>query len=226
MTTAPAPTPYHRWMGWHAPSMRRLVTAATAGVVGGLVVAPFVTWQVAVLTGWIVTALAFLGSVGPIVLRADARHTRALAVREDLNRDTARLLLMVASTASLAAVGFALGLARHVRGGEEVLLVTVAAITVVISWTVVNMLFTLRYAHLYYREPTDGVDFAGPSGEDPDYRDFAYLAFTIGMTYQVSDTTLRDRRLRRTVLTHSLISYVFGVVIVATGVNGVAGLLS
>lgn len=88
-----------------------------------------------------------------------------------------------------------------------------------------NTLFTLRYAHLYYRLPADGIDFGDTSNEPPDFRDFAYLAFTIGMTYQVSDTVLRSRRVRRTVLVHALISYVFGVVIVAAGVNTVAGLL-
>jgi uncharacterized membrane protein len=77
------------------------------------------------------------------------------------------------------------------------------------------------YARLYYTPPSGGIDFAD---DDPDFRDFAYTAFTIGMTYQVSDTTLRDRGIRRTVLGHAFISYVFGVVIVAAGVNVVAGL--
>jgi uncharacterized membrane protein len=95
----------------------------------------------------------------------------------------------------------------------------------VLSWTVVNTVFMLRYAHLYYDARREAVDFAGAEGRDrPDYRDFAYLAFTIGMCYQVSDTELRDRIIRRTVLMHALMSYVFGVVIVASGVNIVAGL--
>jgi uncharacterized membrane protein len=86
--------------------------------------------------------------------------------------------------------------------------------------------FTLRYADIFYRESDDSVDFgyAADAG-GPDYRDFAYLAFTIGMTYQVSDTTLHDRGLRRTVLTHAFVSYLFGVVVVATAVNVVAGLV-
>jgi uncharacterized membrane protein len=100
-----------------------------------------------------------------------------------------------------------------------------AAFTVVVSWTVVNTVFTLRYARLYYRGAGGGVDFGTDSTQPPDYRDFAYLAFTIGMTYQVSDTMLRDRGIRRTVLLHAVLSYVFGVVIVSAGVNVVAGLL-
>jgi len=80
----------------------------------------------------------------------------------------------------------------------------------------------LRYARIYYADIPGGVDFN--EAHPPQYSDFAYLAFTIGMTYQVSDTTLRNRVLRRTVLVHALISYVFGVVIVAAGINLIAGL--
>jgi uncharacterized membrane protein len=95
----------------------------------------------------------------------------------------------------------------------------------VLSWTVVNTVYTLRNAHLYFGS-TAGIAF-GDSAEParPNYRDFAYVAFTIGMTYQVSDTAIRDPRIRRTVLTHALLSYVFGVVIVAGAINLIAGLV-
>jgi uncharacterized membrane protein len=106
-----------------------------------------------------------------------------------------------------------------------VTLLVIATLTVVLSWTVVNTVYLLRYAHLYYSAPPSGIEFGGAVASDrPDYGDFAYLAFTIGMCYPVSDTSLRDRRIRRTVLLHSMLSYVFGDVIVATGVNIVAGL--
>jgi uncharacterized membrane protein len=220
----PAPTVYHRWLGWHAPALRRLLIAAVVGVVAGLALAAALPWRLAVLGGWDATALTFLLSVAPIILGADGSRTQRIAVREDMNRDVARVLLLGASAASLVAVGFTLGLARHETGADRVLLVTMAAVTLVISWTVVNTVFTLRYARLYYLGAGDGIDFGDPS-RPPDYRDFAYLAFTIGMTYQVSDTMLHARGIRRTVLGHALLSYVFGVVIVAAGVNVVAGLL-
>jgi uncharacterized membrane protein len=181
-------------------------------------------WRLAVLGAWNATALTFLLSVAPIILRADGPRTQRIAVREDMNRDVARLLLLGASAASLVAVAFALGLARHERGADRVLLITMAAFTLVVSWTVVNTVFTLRYARLYFLGASGGIDFGEPT-RPPDYRDFAYLAFTIGMTYQVSDTMLHARGIRRTVLFHALLSYVFGVGIVAAGVNVVAGLL-
>ena len=84
--------------------------------------------------------------------------------------------------------------------------------------------FTLRYADLYYVPPIGGIDF--PGDDRPDYRDFAYLAFTIGMTYQVSDTGLLTKRFRRVLLLHALLSYLFGVVIIAAVINVVAGLVN
>jgi uncharacterized membrane protein len=222
--SVPAPTVYHRWLGWHAPALRRLLIAAVVGVVAGLALATVLPWRLAVLGGWNATALTFLLSVAPIILGADGARTQRIAVREDMNRDVARLLLLAASSASLVAVGFTLGLARHERGADRVLLITMAAGTLLVSWTVLNTVFTLRYARLYYLGAGDSIDFGDPS-RPPDYRDFAYVAFTIGMTYQVSDTMLHARGIRRTVLVHALLSYVFGVVIVAAGVNVVAGLL-
>ena len=94
----------------------------------------------------------------------------------------------------------------------------------VASWLAINLDFTLRYAHLYYSDPVGGVDFGGTS--EPDYRDFAYLAFTIGMTYQVSDTDLLTCRFRRVLLLHALLSYLFGVVIIAAVINVSAGFIT
>jgi uncharacterized membrane protein len=222
--SVPAPTVYHRWLGWHAPALRRLVVAAAVGVAAGLALATVLPWRLALLGGWNATALTFLLSVAPIILGADGPRTQHIAVREDMNRDVARLLLLAASAASLVAVGFTLASARHERGADRVLLITMAAATLIVSWTVVNTVFTLRYARLYYLDAGAGIDF-GDSSRPPDYRDFAYVAFTIGMTYQVSDTTLHARGIRRTVLVHAFLSYIFGVVIVAAGVNVVAGLL-
>lgn len=103
--------------------------------------------------------------------------------------------------------------------------VVVGLTTVVLSWGLVHTLYTLRYAHLYTQsDEATPVDFN--QSAPPDYLDFAYLAFTLGMTYQVSDTNIADSRLRRAALGHSLISFLFGVVILATGINLVASLMT
>jgi uncharacterized membrane protein len=212
-------------MSTRTSELRRLVVAAVAGIVVAAVVSRFVRVELAVLCGWDATAVVFLASVWPTIARVDGARTEELANRDDLSRDSARLVLLAASSASVVAVVLAISRARHEIGVDRWTLVAIAAITVVLSWTAVNTIFVLRYADLYYGSPAGGVDFVGVDhGDRPDYRDFAYLSFTIGMCYQVSDTTLRDRRIRRTVIVHALMSYVFGVVIIATGVNIVAGL--
>ena len=85
------------------------------------------------------------------------------------------------------------------------------------SWVAIHTVFILRYAQLYYSGTPGGIDFKQP--EPPAYVDFAYLAFSIGMTFQVSDTDLQTRKIRATALRHSLLSYLFGVVIVAMTIN-------
>jgi uncharacterized membrane protein len=95
-------------------------------------------------------------------------------------------------------------------------------VTVALSWLAVHTVFTLRYAHLYY---LDGGGISFHSDEAPDYGDFAYVAFTLGMTYQVSDSDLTSKRIRTTALRHALVSYVLGIAVIAVTINVVAGLI-
>ena len=227
MTATPPPTRYHRWLGWYAPAMRRAVIVSAVGLIVVVVLLRFLPWGLAVVVGWDAAALTLLVSIWPIILRADAAHAAQLAMREDETRGTATVLLLGASVASLLGVGLALHLAGRESGSLRVLLIGVAVLTVVVSWTVVNTVYTLRYADLHFRSRGGGIAFGDPDGQEPPtYRDFAYVAFTIGMCYQVSDTTVRDRRIRSTVLSHAFLSYLFGVVIVAGSVNLIAGLLA
>jgi uncharacterized membrane protein len=226
MTGMPSETLYHRSLGWHAPALRRAIIVTCVWLIVALVLLPFVTWELATVGGWDAAALTFLMSVWPIIIRAEGSHVEQLATREDETRGSATVLLLAASVASLLGVGVVLNLAGQASGPLQVLFIAVAMLTVVLSWTVVNTVYTLRYAHLYFRPPAEGIDFTDPAAQKrPDYREFAYVAFTIGMTYQVSDTAVRDPRIRRTVLSHALLSYVFGVVIVAGAINLIAGLV-
>jgi uncharacterized membrane protein len=119
-------------------------------------------------------------------------------------------------------VGFALLKASRSHGYDQAAITAVAVLTVVLSWAAVQTIFMLRYARLYYTEGR-GVDFN--EDDKPDFRDFAYLAVTIGMTYQVSDTDLTTKSVRRTATRHALLSYVFGTFVVAMTINVVASLL-
>jgi uncharacterized membrane protein len=205
--------------------MRRAVTAFIAGLIVTVVLLPFVAWGLALTGGWDTATLAFLLPAWSVIIRADSSRAPQLAAREDQTEGSARGLLVGASVASLVGAGYALHLADRESGAPRVLLIGVAVLTVVLSWTVINTVYTLRYADQNFRSKPGGIAFGTEDGQQhPGYRDFAYVAFTIGMCYQVSDTTLRDPRIRRTVLAHALLSYLFGVVIVAGTVNLIAGL--
>jgi uncharacterized membrane protein len=100
-------------------------------------------------------------------------------------------------------------------------------VTILLAWLLVHTIHAFKYAHAYYRDPVGGIDFKSKGADaDPDYRDFAYVAFTVGMTYQVADTDLTQRRFRHLVLGHALMAFMFGAVILATMVNLIAGLLN
>src|ERR1700742_3068730 len=195
------------------------------GMLGGIVVAAIAvvegaSWSVAALGATDVAALVFVAWVwaGGAAAGATARLARA----EDASRTAAEAVLRGAGAASLLAVGFTLAQASHAHAPGRGLLTALALVSVALAWSAVHTVYALRYARLYYSPPDGGIDF---KGERPDYLDFAYLALTIGMTFQVSDTDLTAKRVRRQALRHALTSYVFGTVIVAITVSSVASLL-
>lgn len=197
-----------------------VITLIVAIVFGGAsaVVTP---WQNAVLIGWCLAALVFTVPVWLKILPADSDTTRQLATVEDDSRVAADVVLVCASVISLVGVAFELLRASDSKGTALLATTALAVLSVVLAWATVQTVFTLRYAHLWWSARA-GVDFN--EDDDPDYHDFAYLAFTIGMTYQVSDTDLTTKAIRRTALRHALLSYVFGTAIIAVTINVVAGL--
>lgn len=195
-----------------------------AGVFGLVVFAALMTlspWQFAVLGGWDTTAALFLTWALTVTWARDANETAALASREDDSHAAADLLLLSASIVSLVGVALTLVKAGDEKGGARALTIALAVGTVVLSWATVQTVFMLRYARLFYADH-GGINFNERS--DPDYRDFAYVAATIGMAYQVSDTDLTSKVMRRTATHHALLSYLFGTFIVAMMINFVAGL--
>jgi uncharacterized membrane protein len=172
--------------------------------------------------GWIVAALCYLGWIWFIVGRMTPEETAAHSLKEDPTRGGADATLLVASAASLIAVGVVLIRAGHATGAERVLQILLATSSVVFSWLVTHTVYMLRYATIYHQGSDGGVDFNQDT--PPRYLDFAYLAFTIGMTFQVSDTSLTSSVMRGTALRHALLSYLYGTVIIALTINLVAGL--
>ena len=203
---------------------RRIATALAAGVV--VLVVCLVTgagWTVGLNSAWGATALVMAGRIWLRIRRMNDEQTAAHATAEDYSRPTADLVALTAAVASLIAIAFTLVQARHHSGTVKGLLIALAVTVVALSWAMIHLVFTVRYGDVYYADPEGGIDFHEEGR--PDYRDFVYFAFTVGMTFQVSDTDITTKNMRRQVTQHALLSFLFGAVIVALAINSVASLL-
>src|SRR5262249_16261161 len=173
-------------------------------------------------------AALFVGSVLWKMFGASLTDMKTLANIEDENRNTSLVIGSIVATITLLAVFGELGNIGRVdtmRG----LHLGLAIATIVLSWSFMNCMFAQHYAHEYYRDfspwkPRAGLIF--PGAEEPDYWDFLYFSFVIGMTFQVSDVQVADRGLRRTVLIHGLLAFLFNVLVLSLTINIVAGLVS
>jgi uncharacterized membrane protein len=203
---------------------RRLGGAAAAGAV--VIVACFlagVSWSLAFTFGWDAAALVFVVWTVTRIAAKNPAETEAYAQVEDQSRAKADAVLLSACVASLVSVGYVLVDANRHHGTDKGFLIALALASVALAWATVHTIYTLRYASLYYAKPVGGIDFH--SDDRPDYHDLAYVAITIGMTFQVSDTDLNARAIRRTALRHALLSYLFGAIIIGISINVVGGLL-
>lgn len=203
----------------------RVGTAAVVGLLAGIAAAVAAPWQATVLTGWDVTAVVFLTWVWTSIVAMGSADTRAVAKSEDPEPLLADVLLLAASVGCLVGVGFAIAKSHELHGGGKAALIGLTVFSVVVSWAVVQTVFTLHYARIYYGEPAPDGGISFNDDRAPAFSDFAYVAFTIGMTYQVSDTNLTSRVMRRTALAHALLSFLFGTFILAVTINVIAGLL-
>lgn len=202
-------------------SSTRVLVSVIFGLIAGLLVGGFVSWKYAPLVTWDLAGVIYLVWLWFSLGRRSPEQTAVLAVHEDPSRAGADAVLLLASVASLVAVGVILAQANESKGVQELIEVSLGIASVVISWIVVHAVYALKYAQTYYKN-NGGIDFNENS--PPAYSDFIYLALTIGMTFQVSDTTLKTNEFRRLALKHALLSYLFGTVIVATTINLIAGL--
>lgn len=202
----------------------RLIIAAAVGILAGLGALAAGLGREALLLGFDTAVLTFIIWQYLIILPMNPGRTAEYAVREDPSTVGSNLILILASFASIAAVGSALFEAHNNQNTSHVALLTaISLVSIVLSWLLIHTIFTLHYARLYYTKGIDGsIDFG--HGHKPTYWDFVYVGFTVGMTYQLSDTSVTGTTLRRTVIRHALLSYVFGTVIVATTVSIIAGL--
>ena len=188
-------------------------------------------WSAAI-AGWNAVAVVILALDWVTILTTPQRKIRELAQQQDLSRFLVFLFVVATSSAALFAVGFLVSAKKSPAGGHFIIYLLLTLLTVIFSWTLVHTVFGFRYAHAFYGDSGDpGVQrHAGglifPGDRPPDYFDFAYFSFVVGMTCQVSDVQITSRRMRRLTLAHSILSFGFNTIILALVINiAVSGLL-
>jgi uncharacterized membrane protein len=187
-------------------------------------------WSAAI-AAWNAVAVVILALDWVIILKTPQRKIRQLAQQQDLSRFLVFFFVVVTSSAALFAVGFLVSVKRSQSGDYFKVHLLLTLLTVIFSWTLVHTVYGLRYAHAFYGDSDEsGVNrHAGglvfPGERSPDYFDFAYFSFVVGMTCQVSDVQITSRRMRRITLVHSVLSFGFNTMILALLINTVSGLL-
>jgi uncharacterized membrane protein len=192
-------------------------------LIGGLLtgLAVGADWRIALLGGFDLGVLAFLTS-SVALLRADPARMRAIATANDANRSALLAITVVLTLVVLVAVATLIARPASPDWREVALIV----VTLALSWTFANTVFMLHYAHLYYLQ-SGGKDRGGvevPGTDKPDYRDFMYFAFTLGMTFQTSDVQITGRHIRQVVLLHCMLAFLFNMGVLAFTVNAIGGM--
>lgn len=201
----------------------RLLVGTLVGVVAGVLVPLGAAGSLLThaLLGFVAGGLAFAVPLLLHVLGHDAVATRSRVAGRDGDAKWYDVVVIVVGLASLAGVGVLL-VGGHASGPAQVVESLVGIGAVAVGWLCVHTVYCLRYARLYYSSPTPPIDFN--QEQDPAFSDFAYFSFNLGMAYQVSDTALRSTAVRRVVLGHALLAYLYGTVVIAATINLVAGL--
>jgi uncharacterized membrane protein len=210
---------------------RRLALGVIAGIAVGFAAEPFLRLPFRVASAWIVGVAVYLVLTGLVIAPAGPEQARYYADRQDPRRWIIMILVIAAAGVSLLALGYSFGKSTHETETTLAVRLTLAALTIVASWTMTHTVFALHYCHHFYgddesiegRQDRGGLIFPGKGL--PDYWDFLYFSYVVGMTCQVSDVQVSSRSMRRMVLGHGVLSFFFNTFILALAVNFVAGSL-
>jgi uncharacterized membrane protein len=202
----------------------RLFTSMAVGIAVSAAAALGTDWRLAtrLLAGWDIAVALYLVLAFQMMVRSDVHLIRRRAALQDEGQLTILALTVGAALASLGAIFAELGTSA-VGASRPPSHLILAILTILLSWALIHTIFALHYAHEYYDE-TSGRGMAFPGGEaHPDYWDFVYFSFVIGMTSQVSDVAITSKLIRRTVAAHGVVSFLFNAALLALTVNIAAG---
>lgn len=223
MTSTPPSLPWSVRLS--AP--RRLAIVLVVGVVSYLLLEHWVPTQTRLLIGWNLGALTYLGLALMTVARADPTMTQIRARTQDQSGYVIFLLIVTAASASFVAIGFVVGDIKGMPFWQRTGHLTLSVTALLLSWLLIQVLFAFHYARLYYSyhlgttEHRAGLRF--PGDKEPDYLDFAYYSFVVGMTSQVSDVAVLTRRMRRLTMVHGVLSFIYNIAILAMSINIIGG---
>jgi uncharacterized membrane protein len=210
---------------------RRLALGAVLGIAVGFALNGVFRLPFRIAVGWIVAVAIYLALTALVLGHAGPEECRHNARLEDPRRSIILGLLVTAAAVSLLALGYGFGKVPGETGAGLTLRLLFGALTIIASWTLTHTIFALHYTHHFYgddealegQQDRGGMEF--PGGNSPDYWDFLYFSFVIGMTCQVSDVVVTSRSARRMVLAHGVLTFFFNTFILALSVNFVAGSL-
>ena len=197
----------------------RLFSSVAVGVVVTAVCALVTDWRFAtrLLTGWDIAVALYLGLAFHVIVTADTREIQEHAAQQDEGQLTILTCTVAAAVASLAAIFVVLGTTGGTPRPRSPLIL--AGFTILLSWAFIHTIFALHYAHEFYDETAGrGMSFPGDE-QRPDYLDFVYFSFVIGMTSQVSDVAITSKLVRRTAIAHGVVSFLFNAALLALTVN-------
>ena len=219
-----------KWL-WRLDAQYRLLLCGTTAAIAFLLMPRDSHLLTRLLVAWNSGIFCLLILTWSVIATASPKQIKKRSQTQDFSRIVIAILVISAAVTSLFAVIFVLGTSKNLPPKLLGLHILLSVISVIGSWLMVHTVFTLRYAHYYYfREQTHlqedhagGLDF--PGGKLPDYWDFAYFSFVLGMTFQVSDVQITSRLMRRLALLHGLLSFAFNTIIVALTINIISSLV-
>jgi uncharacterized membrane protein len=212
---------------WHAPQL--LGIAVVVGFAASLALERWLSERQLVLASWDIGALCYLVLGWSVIARTDESQTRLRAQRYDPSGYVIFLLVVIAASASFVAIGFMVGDFKALPFWPRAERLVLSAAALLLSWLLIHTLFAFHYARLYYWQPRGrgehhrGLRF--PDDDEPDYLDFAYYSFVVGMTSQVSDVAVLSRPMRRLTLVHGVLSFIYNIAILAMSINIIGGVI-
>lgn len=204
-------------------AMRRLGVALFAAAVAFFALPDAIAWHARTVGAWDLGALVYLAFAWTLIVKSDARRTRDHVLAQDQSGYLIFLFVVGASCACIIAIGFVVGTIRDLPFWSRAAHLAMTVVALVSSWLLIQTVFAFHYAHRYYAGRHDEARSAAPlhfpGGRDPDFADFAYYSFVVGMTSQVSDVAVTSPSMRWLTMIHGILAFMFNIAVLALSIN-------